>query len=84
MDLWIRNQKRDRLVKVNNLKWEKTYGQGARSGEVFFHISSNNLTLGTYMSEERVVEVFDNIQNYIDSQLHNTVETMYVYEMPKE
>ena len=68
MDLWVRSQDRKRLLKVDLL-----------SIKDFFNIVSDDFyVLGTYETEERALEVLDEIQGKI-------VEGMIkIYEMPKE
>ena len=92
MDLWIRSQDRDRIIKVNNIevvvdiKWE-----------IYGYTSDEQYYLGQYETRERAIEVLDEIQKII-SWLQKDMKDVtigdlkrligsfndYVYEMPKE
>lgn len=55
MDLWVRSQDRRRLIKVDLL-----------SIKDFYNIVSDDFyVLGTYKTEERALEVLDEIQNIL-------------------
>ena len=54
MELWIRSQNKEKLIKSENLK----YGYGT-----FGHIILNGeIILGEYKSKERALEILDEIQ----------------------
>lgn len=80
MDLWIRSQKKTIFQKVDNLLISD--GDNA---EGTFNIYTNSLpvqnVLGKYKTEERALEVLDEIQNYI--LLPNTDNSAFVYQMPE-
>lgn len=92
MDLWIRSQDKRRLVKANGVDITP-------SGLSIYSIGVNGI-LGTYETEERTLEVLDEIQskltldckingNYQEMDLQikaRLVESQYgkIYEMPKE
>ena len=91
MELWIRSQDKKRLMKVVYFELEKDdYGFHILGREDKF--SGNKL--GTYKTEERALEVLDEIQNALLNKWANNVkyEEHYddetprslVYEMPKE
>lgn len=63
MELWIRTQKRDNLIKVDWLKMEETPdGYGYKEYYIYYR---NERLLGIYKSKERALEVLDEIQNII-------------------
>lgn len=80
MNLWVRNQDKTILQKVDNL----LISDGDNAGGTF-NIYTNLLPaqniLGRYKTKERALEVLDEIQNYI--LLPNTDNSAYVYQMPK-
>ena len=98
MDLWIRTQDREDLVKVKNIHIGERYDSS-------YHISANHddnyVILGKYKSKERALEVLDIIQqNIFDSSKAGDYEGNYeeldlylktyiaacmvrVYEMPE-
>lgn len=68
MELWIRSQDREKLVKIN----DKIYCEHSEEpldeyGDVlyFYDISTDADILGTYSTEERALEVLDEIQNIL-------------------
>lgn len=86
MDLWIRNQNKTELVKVNNLA-------NLDYRIVFINNGNGRATLGTYKTKERALKVLDEIQNfmlcnkeygYTSNASINELANCYVYEMPKE
>lgn len=80
MNLWVCNQDKTILQKVDNL----LISDGDNAGGTF-NIYTNLLPaqniLGRYKTKERALEVLDEIQNYI--LLSNTDNSAYVYQMPK-
>ena len=88
MELWIRSQKKTRLIKVNNILAydfeDGSYGIQI-NGECF---------VGEYTTEERALEVLDKIHQRLinlatieiapDSYKVLPKDTSNVYEMPKE
>lgn len=89
MDLWIRSQSKQSLIKVENISLE------IKKGNVIF-ITSGEWRLGTYKTKERALEVLDEIQDKMDKGSFAKVKnglgetTSYVacplitYEMPEE
>ena len=81
MNLWVHNQDKTILQKVDNL----LISDGDNAGGTF-NIYTNLLPaqniLGRYKTKERALEVLDEIQNYI--LLPNTDNSAYVYQMPAE
>ena len=66
--MWIRTQDREMLMNCNAV------GIGLEDDKSIY---SNGYVLGTYSSKERALEVLDNIQYALDSELA-------VFEMPLE
>ena len=76
MDLWIRSQDRERLIKVAYLELEKDdYGFYILGREDKF--SGNRL--GIYKTKERALEVLDEIQNILKPKLLITSEGRDIY-----
>lgn len=89
MNLWIRSQDRDILMKVDNLLIDD------EKNHIYTHNYVNNMkmsyTLGRYKTKERALEVLDEIQKTIETHILGQVTTEWdawykstVYEMPKE
>ncbi len=85
MELWIRSQDRQRLVKANGLLISNI-------GEVYLE-NEEMILLGEYTPYERALEVLDEIQNfmlcnreygYTANVYINELAKCYIYEMPKE
>ena len=79
MELWIRSQDRESLMKVNRVD---KYGLSI----VTFDNECREIYLGRYATEERALEVLDEIQE-MDFKNNSNVKLTsygYVYEMPKE
>ena len=66
--MWIRTQDREMLMNCNAV------GIGLEDNKSIY---SNGYVLGTYSSKERALEVLDNIQYELDSELA-------VFKMPLE
>ena len=97
MDLWIRSQDREDLVKVNalwlmdNQIWMEVpfYENHKKIG---LTVSGHNHKLAEYKTKERALEVLDEIQEYINNECKKYVSNgdsytasykYSVYEMPK-
>lgn len=82
MELWIRSQNKGALIKVEML--------GNTDGTIKSYLGNNQTVLGTYKSNERALEVLDEIQNMFgcclkandNNQICGT--STYVYEMPED
>ena len=57
MDLWIRSQNKGALIKVEIL--------GYADGTINAYLGNNEIVLGEYSSDERALEVLDEIQRKI-------------------
>lgn len=79
MELWVRSQNKEDLMKAENIGVfnEKIYVNG---------YEENGYCIGTYKTKERALEVLDEIQE-MDFKSNSNVKLTsygYVYEMPKE
>ena len=72
MELWIRNQDKENLVKVNEVYVEERL------------IECKDTILGVYKTKERALEVLDEIQCHLVNINDSGDKYFYVYEMPKE
>jgi len=77
MELWIRSQDKIRLIKTENLIIGGTYKNEIKEESDVFSMS-----LGTYKTKERALEVLDEIQRHL--VITNDDNIFYVYQMPKE
>ncbi len=78
MELWIRSQERKHLIKCEAIIYEETgtgYGLRAFTKNYGFNIAR-------YKTKKRVLEVLDEIQQYIS--LPNIDNSAYIYQMPEE
>lgn len=99
MELWVRSQDRESLVKVDNLyvsvgNYICYYVEKGKEVPNTYYRSSGEL--GRYATKERALEVLDEIQNFIENRnkikitqeingiISETEEPKKVYEMPKE
>lgn len=89
MDLWIRSQDKENLVKAEHLD---VYNASVEDEELFV-IEECGTDLGSYNTKERALEVLDEIQRlvtdlqYLSYGLENDKFCSYrpnVYEMPEE
>jgi len=78
MELWIRTQSKQSLVKVDNVSiTEQT--------KTRYNVDSGEWILGRYNSFERALEVLDEIQKFIESLFESAIEIPApIYNMPKE
>lgn len=90
MELWIRSQNKERLLKLNDIILNANYciEDGGIYGYRMF--ANGKVYLGIYETKERCIEILDEIQDkmrdrYIlqGSMIHPTPNVI-VYEMPKE
>lgn len=80
MELWIRSQDKKRLGQINFIEYGKDdYGYHL----IGWRDKFEGTRLATYKTEERVLEVLDEIQERVNFNIKLKVETC-VYEMPKE
>lgn len=91
VSLWIRNQSKDELVKCSRIKMEEGFETKdgiTRSYYTICNFDGVHINwLGEYKTKERAMEIFDDIQNNLDSTVMNFGRLVYpfiVYNMPKE
>ena len=65
MELWIRSQDRERLIKVDGIK---TYCSESYKDTLYELEDCKYNTLGSYKSKERVLNILDEISNKIKNQ----------------
>lgn len=93
MELWIRSQDKERIIKINQLDvMELDTDVDPRYNH--FGIYANEYLVGEYKSNERALEVLDEIHQKLiyletleivpDSYKILPKDTSNVYEMPKE
>ncbi len=89
MELWIRSQDREKLLKCNDIAISNNMINEIETIRFkgykivgYFDKNTEYEDLGIYKTKERALEVLDEIQNYI--LLPNTDNSAYVYKMPKE
>ncbi|MBR4260661.1 MAG: hypothetical protein IKQ33_01740 [Clostridia bacterium] len=99
MDLWIRSQDKNNLIKANNIYSDVLPEDGYYK---IFNMPDEDI-LGKYITKERALEVLDEIneilqlklcttlgtfeevfKGYTEKQLRLVLKQMAVYEMPKE
>ena len=88
--MWIRSQDKEFLIKVDNVN----LGLDVNTNELnrlftFVGGAVTSLTLGTYNSKERAIEVLNEIQTWIERYEAAKVSgklfiAFITYEMPKE
>ena len=61
MELWIRSQNKGALIKVEIL--------GYADGTINAYSGNNEIVLGKYSSDERALEVLDEIQNILNPMI---------------
>ena len=81
MELWIRSQNKLNLTKVNSVTIDYNYQQKIVANYMEFNGDEDYTPLGEYDTEERALEVLDEIQGLLETR--NDIQQM-VYEMPKE
>lgn len=68
MDLWIRSQDKERLIKPIEFYIEETidYVNKSSQFEIYaLNVASNDIIVGTYQTKERALEVLNEIENTI-------------------
>lgn len=94
MELWIRSQDRENLIKAKNLIVDKCFSQVSAQTEfgIFdnaYLVGMQRLLLGSYKTRIRAIEILDEIQKEISyygniSDAYTSNHTAIVYEMPQE
>ena len=68
MDLWIRSQEKERLIKPTDLYIEETIDYVNKCSEFDIYAlnyANNDIRIGTYQTKERALEVLEEIQNIL-------------------
>lgn len=90
MDLWIRSQNRKMMERAVAVKIAHYKEDGKMSNSI---VINNDYIFGEYETEERALEVLDEIQKKINlinlghdfgSPMVDLKNPSYIYEMPKE
>lgn len=96
MELWIRSQDKEKLIKCNDIAISTDSEDGKTIGYKivgYFDKNTEYEDLGIYETKERALEVLDEIQNKINlinlghdfgSPMIDLKNTTYIYQMPKE
>lgn len=93
MELWIRSQDRENLLKINNRLFIREIADVGYSIENDLCIDDGFISLGIYETRDRALEVLDEIQNKINliilghdfgSPMIDLKNPTYIYQMPKE
>lgn len=88
MDLWIRTQDRKKLVLINTLAIAENTSRSILGFGIDGHVK---VELGDYDTEERTLEVLDEIQELLEpvhiadiSKKEGIIGANILYEMPEE
>ena len=68
MDLWIRSQEKERLIKPTDLYIEETidYENECSEFDIYaLNYANNDIRIGTYQTKERALEILEEIQNIL-------------------
>lgn len=93
MDLWIRSQDKEELIKINSRLFIRHIENVGYSIMNDLCVDDGFITLGTYKTKERALEVLDEIQNKINlinlghdfgSPMVDLKNPTYIYQMPIE
>ncbi|SFJ26754.1 hypothetical protein SAMN02910355_1882 [Terrisporobacter glycolicus] len=89
--MWIRSQDKKSLVNVDSIHCDELMFGNYNGTPVYTMLSNRTHTLGVYKSEERALEVLDQIHNVVARNSSRDylsgkyrVNQNYVFEMPKE
>ena len=85
MDLWIRSQEKERLIKPTDFYIEETidYVNECSEFDIYaLNYANNDIRIGTYQTKERALEVLDDIQNIVNTKtiikFNTLVPTNYI------
>lgn len=97
MNLWVRSQDKEKLLKINGLQYQNCKLVENETVEanilIGFYSSYENEILGEYKTKERAIEVLDEIQNKINlinlghdfgSPMIDLKNPTYIYQMPEK
>lgn len=94
MELWIRSQDKEQLIKADNVRVKHEYEQkkvNDNYGRTCAYINgkyncsyvyTDSSWLGEFKTKERALEVLDEIQRHL--VVINDNNSFYVYEMPEK
>ena len=89
MELWIRSQDKEDLIKVDNLglAYRGKYNFMDKIGDIDNYcicqfVDDYHVKLGTYKTKERAIKVLDEIQNFMRNYAY--VKAILIYNMPKD
>ena len=83
MELWIRSQDKDILVKVDSLLIDDNNNDIYT--QCWVGVNLETYTLGKYKTKERALEILDEIQQLIVEYYQSLdYKIVPIYEMPKE
>lgn len=80
MELWIRSQSREKLVKVNEIKYEEY--KNVLMDYPIAAIIINDKIVQEYKSKERALEILDEIQHLLQTVYVGSANRI-VYQMPE-
>ena len=81
MELWIRSQDKEKLVKVNDIAIESDSEEGKTIRG--YNIVGNYEILGFYTLHSRALEILDEIQEIMTNLADSNLKIIQ-YEMPKD
>ena len=76
MELWIRSQDKECIMKINRVDYDFS------NGEHRIMVNGYETLVGHYETKQRALEVLDEIQIELSNYVGTTVQV--VYEMPQE
>lgn len=82
MELWIRSQNKERIIKANQLDVME-FDTDVDPRYNHFGVYANDYLVGEYKTKERALEVLNEIQDLINDIADNKMVGC-IYEMPKE
>ena len=65
MELWIRSQEKEKLIRPTSLYIEETidYGNECKTFDIYaLNCTNDDIKIGTYKTKERALEILDEIQ----------------------
>ena len=96
MELWVRSQLKEFLIKVNDLRIMQLTEDGFEIGEKtddWFIVANDDPCVGKYKSKQRALEILDEIENFMlcnKEYKYTTIASInelggcYIYQMPEE
>ena len=82
MDLWIRSQDKEDLIKARNIRY---WGENQIAVNIWTSYNNiNYVVVGEYATKERALEVLDEIQRHLVIINDKNDNLFYAYQMPIE